>query len=366
MQKLIQKITVTTFTLLLIFGVILIATDTHVSAQGVLVPSGETEETDDDEDDEDETDLDLSDDHENLPVPVLFGVSVDDIYPSFGDPRDGGSRSHEGLDLLAPEGTPIVSLTDAEVERIGSFSGAGNYVITETENDERFYYYHLEDQADYLDRGDDIEAGDLIGFVGSTGNAHESAPHLHLEIHEDRDPQDPYPRITRDFSLAEKMRILENVFDDADDEEELAEFLVREFRGAFREAVRQGLDIPEPVLDELPADFNEVSTVPQRDLTVGAEGGDVRILQQTLIDSGHLQISSPTGYFGPLTESALASYQESSGIEPASGYYGPITRSHLQGSTGSQASETQTQVELLERIDELREQAQTLQAQLES
>jgi hypothetical protein len=81
-----------------------------------------------------------------------------------------------------------------------------------------------------------------------------------------------------------------------------------------------------------------------RDLTLGSRGEDVSALQQMLIDAGYLAISAPTGYFGPMTKSALAKWQAANGISPASGYFGPKTRAYLASlslppvSTGSSGS----------------------------
>lgn len=365
MQQLIHKIGATVAAFLLIAAGSVLFTS-EVSAQGMLEPRGDDDTREyEDDDDEDREDLDDYDDDDDLPVPVLFGELTDEIYPSFGDPRGGGSREHEGLDIMAPVGTPIVSPTEAEVLRIGEYSGAGNFVITRSDSGERFYYYHLEDQADYLDRGDDLEVGELIGYVGHSGNALESAPHLHLEIHDGRDVLDPYPRITRDFTLSEKMSILEGVFSDADDPDDLAELLVEAFSSVFIQAHLDGLEVPEEIIDELPEDSLD-TTPPARNLTVGSEGDDVSALQRRLITGGYLDIDNPTGRFGPLTESSLAAYQRDNGIQPASGYYGPITREHMTDPTPATDYdiESMTQEELLELIDTLQAQLATLQAQL--
>ncbi len=66
-----------------------------------------------------------------------------------------------------------------------------------------------------------------------------------------------------------------------------------------------------------------------RNLALGVQGNDVSVLQQFLIEGGYLQISTSTGYFGPLTSAALGSWQASEGISPAKGYFGPISRSKI-------------------------------------
>src|SRR3990167_873862 len=91
---------------------------------------------------------------EALPIPVLLGVELSNLTKNFGDPRDGGARTHEGLDMLAPEGTPIASPTEAVVIRIGEDDGSGIYVRTANPGGESFVYMHLVSVADDLERGD--------------------------------------------------------------------------------------------------------------------------------------------------------------------------------------------------------------------
>lgn len=66
-----------------------------------------------------------------------------------------------------------------------------------------------------------------------------------------------------------------------------------------------------------------------RDLTVGIGGADVSALQQFLIDGSFLKLAAPTGYFGPLTQTALAAWQTSSGISPSTGFFGSLSRTKL-------------------------------------
>lgn len=344
-----------------------------------LEPRGEDETRDYENDEEDDwsrwwgyrsgsdeiDDLD-NDRVEDLPIPVLFGVTLADIYPNFGDPRGGGTREHEGLDILAPEWTPIVSPTEAVVTRIGEGSSSGIYVRTANPGGEQFVYMHMVAVADDLDRGDELSVGDVIGFVGETGNARGTTPHLHFEVRDGREALDPYGRVSQEFSLEEKMEFLEQILDDADDPDELASVLVDEYAPVFMQASVEGIDLPEDIADELPEATN-LSTS-GRDLTIGSEGSDVSALQSRLIAAGFLDISTPTGYFGPLTEAALAEYQRANGISPASGYYGPITREHMSGSSANldldYDIENMSRSEMIDLIEELEEMLVDLQAQL--
>jgi len=144
---------------------------------------------------------------ESMPVPVLF-VSYARIYPDFGDPRGGGTREHEGQDIIAPLRSFIVSPTDAVVTRTGKGGSAGIYVYTANPGGETFRYMHLDEIADGIKTGTVLKAGDLIGFVGNTGNASGGAHHLHFEIRDGREAIDPHPRIDGTFTNAELIRSL--------------------------------------------------------------------------------------------------------------------------------------------------------------
>ena len=118
-------------------------------------------------------------------MPVLFSVGLKNISPNFGAPRSGG-RSHEGQDIMAIKGTPIISPTEAVVLRTGYGESAGNYVYTANPGGETFVYMHLDRTGEGVKPGTKLEPGSLIGYVGDTGNASGGAAHLHFEIHEDR------------------------------------------------------------------------------------------------------------------------------------------------------------------------------------
>lgn len=294
----------------------------------------------------------------NLSIPILFGVSLSNLYPNFGDPRDGGDRVHEGFDMMAIEGTPIVSPTEAVVIRVGDGSNSGKYVSTANPGGETFVYMHLSDVAD-IDEGDVLEVGDLIGYVGNTGNASGGAAHLHFEIREDREPTDPFERLTREFSLKDKMEFLERMLDEIDDADELAEFLATEYQNVFVGAGAQGLDVPKMITDELPltARTTIATGLPSRDLELGSSGPDVVALQSRLISEGYLDLTTPTDLFGPLTQSALIRYQTAKGITPASGYYGALTRASMGGSVSAAptkpATSDMTRAELIKLIEQL-------------
>lgn len=110
------------------------------------------------------------------------GLRVADVWPSFGDPRDGGSRSHAGLDLMAPRGTPVRPAAPGTVRRAGESTNGGISVTIVGDDGRRYFYAHLDSLAPGLERGARVEVDTVIGYVGNTGNAAATAPHLHFEV----------------------------------------------------------------------------------------------------------------------------------------------------------------------------------------
>jgi murein DD-endopeptidase MepM/ murein hydrolase activator NlpD len=116
-----------------------------------------------------------------LTLPVQ-GIAKSDIRDNFSEMR-GGNRRHEAIDVLAPRNTPVLAVEDGKVARlflsdaggitIYQFDPTGNYI---------YYYAHLERYASGLKEGDHVKRGDVIGYVGTTGNAPRNTPHLHFAI----------------------------------------------------------------------------------------------------------------------------------------------------------------------------------------
>lgn len=276
---------------------------------------------------------------EKIPIPIMFGLALSRVYSDFGDDRDGGARQHEGQDLLAPRGTPIASPTDAVVVRTGNGSSSGITVTTRNPGGETFIYMHLDEIAEGVKAGSVLEPGDILGFVGDTGNAKGGVTHLHFEIRDGREATDPYPRLAREFTLKERIDGVEAYLEelDKDDAEEWAEDLVTSWRSVFVQAAASGIELPDEITEALGAVVASTGTASTgiRDLTIGIQGDDVTVLQTALIaaDSGpaakSLASAGATGYFGAVTQAALAEYQRAKGITPASGYYGPLTRARM-------------------------------------
>jgi len=261
---------------------------------------------------------------QNIPIPVLLGVAPHHIYPDFGDPRSGG-RKHEGQDILAPRGAPVVTPTDAVVLRTGEGESSGNYVYTANPGGETFAYMHLDEIAE-IDSGDELKRGDLLGYVGNTGNAAGGPAHLHFEIRINGQT-DPYPRLKSTFTISEKMEYLAEILEDAEDDKKLAEFIVRTYPGELALARAGGIALHSLLVAATPL----TAPASSGDLKLGSRGPAVLALQRFLKDRGVGSGVSlvPDGAFGPRTERALAEYQASVGISPARGYYGPKTRAYI-------------------------------------
>lgn len=114
-------------------------------------------------------------------VPVE-GVTLSQIADTWGAARSEG-RSHEGVDIFADEGTPIYAATPGYVYRIGQNPYGGNTVTVIGGAGVRYYYAHMSGFAEDLQEGQYVTTDTLIGYVGNTGNAATTPPHLHLGIY---------------------------------------------------------------------------------------------------------------------------------------------------------------------------------------
>jgi murein DD-endopeptidase MepM/ murein hydrolase activator NlpD len=121
------------------------------------------------------------------------GRNMRAIQSIFGAERDGGARSHDGVDIFAPRGTPVLAAAPGTAYRIGITNLGGKVVwVRDPLRNARLYYAHLDSQ--HVRDGDRIEIGDTLGFVGNTGNARTTPPHLHFGLYRTGEgPVDPTP-----------------------------------------------------------------------------------------------------------------------------------------------------------------------------
>ena len=117
-----------------------------------------------------------------LLVPVE-GVDPSELIDTFDDPRSGG-RIHRATDVMAPRGTPVLAVTDGVIlQLLDSDLGGISLHQLDAEGEHCFYYAHLDRYARGLAEGDRVRRGETLGYVGSTGNAHRDAPHLHFALY---------------------------------------------------------------------------------------------------------------------------------------------------------------------------------------
>lgn len=117
-----------------------------------------------------------------LPLTV---ARVDTFRGQFSQSRDGGARGHEAVDMLAPRNTPVYAVDNGTIARLFVSKAGGNTIYQFDTNGEVCYYYaHLERYASGLDEGQGVKRGDLLGYVGTSGNAPKDTPHLHFAIFE--------------------------------------------------------------------------------------------------------------------------------------------------------------------------------------
>jgi len=128
-----------------------------------------------------------------MPVQAVEKKSVANTWHA---PRDGG-RLHEGQDIFAPRGTPILSATEGYVANIGENSLGGQTVSVIGAGGRVYYYAHLEAYAAHLAEGDYVTTQTLLGYVGTTGNAAGTPPHLHFGVYEPaRGAMNPLPLLS--------------------------------------------------------------------------------------------------------------------------------------------------------------------------
>lgn len=141
--------------------------------------------------------------------PIEFPVVANGVFlSSFGVPREGGARWHHGVDIAAPAMTPVVAAGDGVISAINTEPGDCCWVSIEHAGGWLTMYVHLTNDTPGTDDGawagirpglavgDEVRAGELIGWVGDSGNAEPGEPHLHFELRTPGgEPIDPYPSL---------------------------------------------------------------------------------------------------------------------------------------------------------------------------
>lgn len=140
-----------------------------------------------------------------LEMPIA-GIAPTALTDSWGDPRDNGLRQHHGTDIMAPSMTPVRAAASGTIEKLFQSKAGGTTIYQRTpQRDWTLYYAHLADYAAGLHEGQAVHTGDVIGFVGDTGDAGAGNYHLHFGLTRTATDQrwyqgedvDPWPYLAR-------------------------------------------------------------------------------------------------------------------------------------------------------------------------
>jgi len=116
-------------------------------------------------------------------TPPIGGLALASLRDTFGEIHNG--HAHEAIDIMEPRGTPVRAVVSGTIRKLFLSKPGGNTIYQFDETEAYCYYYaHLDGYAKGLREGMRVERGDVIGFVGSTGNADSGSPHLHFAIAE--------------------------------------------------------------------------------------------------------------------------------------------------------------------------------------
>ena len=142
---------------------------------------------------------------DNVLVVPVANVRREDLIDTFTQAR-AQNRPHDAIDIMAPRGAPVVAAAAGTVDKLFLSKPGGKTIYIRSPDRLRIYYYaHLDSYRTGLSEHQLVAPGDLLGTVGSTGNADPSAPHLHFAVHKMRadekwyegQPVNPYPLLTR-------------------------------------------------------------------------------------------------------------------------------------------------------------------------
>ncbi|HEX8396370.1 MAG TPA: M23 family metallopeptidase [Pyrinomonadaceae bacterium] len=122
-------------------------------------------------------------------------VKVKSVADTWNAPRSN-ERTHQGQDIFAPRGTAVYSATEGYVFRIGQNSLGGNNIWIAGAGGRFYYYAHLDKFAENLKQGDYATTETIIGYVGTTGNAKDTPPHLHFGVYTSTGAINPLPLLT--------------------------------------------------------------------------------------------------------------------------------------------------------------------------
>lgn len=311
----------------------------------------------------------------------------------FGDARDGGTRQHQGIDIIAAKMTPVIAVADGTITFIAIPQASWGYSITLRDSQGYQYrYLHLNNDTPGTDdgaggesgayaaglrRGSQVTQGQVLGWVGDSGNAESTVSHLHFEIRApDRTTINPYDSLfaaaggngsgtyvapvttgdTGSIEVEEQFvvtRQLQEGLREAevttlhtqlktlgyysgpitDTYDAITREAVRKFQNTYKlpaSGIADALTRKtiETAIKAAGATGTVIPSVPtSSEMAEGSQGEAVRLVQVRLKELGYLKADA-TGYFGALTKSAVIAFQVASGIDPI-GVVGPKTKAVL-------------------------------------
>ena len=263
---------------------------------------------------------------------IVFPVDGETSFRNdFLEPRDGGAREHLGTDIIAPKHTPLVAAVNGVISYIPFSEPSWGYMLTIQDSEGYQYrYLHLNNDnrgtddgnggsgqayASGLKRGTKVSAGQLVGWVGDSGNAENTVPHLHFEIRgPDRVAINPYSSLVAAASP----------------ENYKATTAIVEHESSGDAGVEEGASL--------------IFTIEIRE---GMQGYAIKELQRRLEKAGHFTHPTLTKYFGPITKASLQSFQQANGIAPT-GVLGYETRAILNDDPVALSGRIKLEKELFE------------------
>jgi murein DD-endopeptidase MepM/ murein hydrolase activator NlpD len=251
---------------------------------------------------------------------ITFPVGGNDYAyrNDFLEPRGGGTRQHQGNDIIAAKMTPLVAAVDGYVNFVANPQASWGYEV-ELQDDEGYTYDYLHVNNDTpgtddgmggianayangIVRGVRVTRGQLLGWVGDSGNAEETVSHLHFEMH---DPE--HKVINPFFSLS----------------------VASGGKGVSSSVPSTGT--VEPTFEERKASLRYIFS---KTLRSGDESAEVRQLQLTLKAMKYFSYPVATGYFGEVTRSAVIAFQKQKGLSQT-GEADQLTRRALNTELGT-------------------------------
>jgi hypothetical protein len=266
--------------------------------------------------------------------PIQFPLTGPHTFRNdYSEPRGGGTREHLGIDIISQKMTPVVAATDGFIEYIVIPEASWGYSLTiQDAEGYQYRYLHLNNDTPGTDdglggvanayapgiaRGVKVTKGQVIGWVGDSGNAEDVGSHLHFEIRlpgDDHVATNPYQSLLAADNGS--IVVAPTITPTTSTLVSTASILASTTSSIGSTSIPVTSSGPKYIFTKL--------------IITGMQNEDVRQLQIKLKTLGHFTYPEITGYFGAVTRASVISFQRSQGIDPL-GHVGPMTRAALNG-----------------------------------